>query len=108
VRYGFHGAAMQIDLADARFETWTFSAAWAVFGAVVLMLGVMRGAPVLRWAGLVLLLATALKVLLVDMDQLEDWVRIASLVVVGALFMGTTLAVRRFGPAPPPSGELQK
>ncbi len=80
----------------------------AVFGAVVLMLGVMRGVPVLRWAGLVLLLATALKVLLVDMDQLEDWVRIASLVVVGALFMATTLAVRRFGPASPPSEGTQK
>jgi uncharacterized membrane protein len=98
VRRAFHGADMATELADAAVETWTYSAAWAVFGAAALGLGLMRASPVLRWGGIIVLLATTLKVLLVDMAALDGFIRAASFLGLGAVLVAAALAARRIAP----------
>ncbi len=95
IRFAFHGADMRQGLDRGGLETWTFSAVWTVFGLVVLFRASARKDVVLRWAGLVVLLATAAKVLLFDMATLDGVVRAASFLAVGALFIAGALVARR-------------
>jgi uncharacterized membrane protein len=94
-RFAFHGADMRQGLDRGGLETWTFSAVWAVFGLVVLFRASARKDVALRWLGLVVLLATAAKVLLFDMATLDGVVRAASFLAVGALFIAGALVARR-------------
>lgn len=95
VRWAFHGADMRHGLDRGGLETWTFSAVWAAFGLVVLFRASARKDVALRWLGLVVLLATAAKVLLFDMATLDGVVRAASFLAVGALFIAGALVARR-------------
>ena len=95
VRWAFQGVAMREGLDRGGLETWTFSAVWAVFGLVVLFRASARKDVSLRWLGLVVLLATAGKVLLFDMATLDGVVRAASFLAVGALFIAGALVARR-------------
>lgn len=95
IRFGFHGVAMGGAAPGSGLETWTFSALWAGFGLATLSLGTLRHDATLRWAGLVVLLVTAVKVLFFDLSQLQGVVRAASFLVVGALFLAGALAARR-------------
>lgn len=95
IRCVFHGAQMDDAAAGSELETWTFSTLWAVFGLATLSLGTLRKDVTLRWAGLLVLLVTAVKVLFFDLSQLEGVVRAASFLVVGALFLAGALATRR-------------
>jgi uncharacterized membrane protein len=109
IRWVFHG----VDMGDASegggLETWTFSTLWAVFGLAALSLGTLRKDATLRWAGLLVLLVTAVKVLFFDLSQLQGIVRAASFLVVGALFLAGALAARRLNTRPKtddaPAGE---
>ncbi|RZJ04881.1 MAG: DUF2339 domain-containing protein [Brevundimonas sp.] len=109
IRWAFHGAEMGGAAPGGGLETWTYSALWAVFGLGVLMLGAGRRDPILRWAGLAVLLGTAVKVLLFDLARLEGITRAASFLAVGALFLAGALAARRlntrFRPGPDQAGE---
>ena len=95
VRFAFHGADMRQGLDRGGLETWTFSAVWTVFGLAVLFRASSRKDVSLRWLGLVVLLATAGKVLLFDMATLDGVVRAASFLAVGALFIAGALVARR-------------
>lgn len=95
LRFAFHGGEMGLAVRGGGGETWAFSAAWAVFGLVVLSLGSVRRNVVLRWSGLAVLLVTAAKVLLFDLARLEGVVRAASFLAVGALLLGGAVLVRR-------------
>ena len=95
IRWVFHGVAMGGAAPGGSLETWTYSALWAVFGLGVLMLGAGRRDVVLRWAGLAVLLGTAVKVLLFDLAQLQGITRAASFLAVGVLFLAGALAARR-------------
>ena len=95
VRWAFHGAAMGGAAPGSGLETWTFSALWALFGLATLSFGTLRKDATLRWAGLLVLLVTAVKVLFFDLSQLQGVVRAASFLVVGALFLAGALAARR-------------
>lgn len=95
LRWAFRGADMHTALASERMATWAFSAMWALYGLGVLMLGVVRRDVILRWAGLIVLLGTAVKVLLFDMARLDGVIRAASFLVVGGLLLVAALASRR-------------
>ena len=95
VRFAFHGADMRQGLDRGGLETWAFSAVWTVFGLAVLFRASARKDVALRWLGLVVLLATAAKVLLFDMATLDGVVRAASFLAVGALFIAGALVARR-------------
>ncbi|UPT63230.1 MAG: DUF2339 domain-containing protein [Hyphomonadaceae bacterium JAD_PAG50586_4] len=95
VRYLFRGPEMTPALREASLETWTYSAAWALFSAVVLWVGTARKNAVLRWAGLGLLLMTTAKVFLLDMARLDGVIRAASFLGLGGVLVLVALAVRR-------------
>ncbi len=97
IRFGFHGAAMRTPLKEASVETWTYSAAWALYGLVVLTAGARSGDRALRWLGLAALLVTTAKVFLFDMATLEGVIRAASFLALGALLLIGALAARRLG-----------
>jgi uncharacterized membrane protein len=97
VRYAFHGLDMRARLQEMSLETWTFSAAWGVFGVGLLLYGVIRLSNDLRAAGLLVLLATTAKIFLFDMARLEGVVRAGSFLAVGALLLAAAVLVRRLG-----------
>ena len=97
VRYAFHGAAMRAGLRETSFETWTFSAVWAVYGLLTLAVGAARKDISLRGLGLALLLVTTAKVFLFDLSRLEGVVRAASFLALGAILLVAALAARRLG-----------
>ncbi len=95
IRFGFHGLAVRTALAEAGVETWTYSAAWALFGLVVLAAGAQAGDRILRWLGLGVLLSATLKVFLFDMANLQGVIRAGSFLALGALLILGALAARR-------------
>jgi uncharacterized membrane protein len=108
IRYGFHAGAMRAPLREAGFETWAFSAAWALFGVAVLALGSRMANRTLRWVGLGVLLFTTAKVFLFDMAHLAGAVRAASFLALGAVLLAGALMTRRLaklGDAGPTSNQ---
>jgi uncharacterized membrane protein len=99
VRFAFHGAAMRAPLKEASFETWAFSAVWALYGLALLAAGASRRAQVLRGLGLCVLLGTTLKVFLFDLARLDGPIRAASFLGLGVVLLVGALAARRFGAA---------
>lgn len=97
VRMAFRGLDLAPAQAEARLETWVFSAVWALYGLAVMILGVRRHEITLRWTGLVLLLLTTTKVFLFDMARLDGVIRAASFLALGVLLIAGALAARRFG-----------
>ncbi len=98
VRYAFHGGAMRAPLAEASFETWTFSAVWAIYGLLALSIGAGRRDRALRGLGLAILLVTTAKVFLFDMARLEGIIRAGSFLALGAVLLAGAVAARRFAP----------
>jgi uncharacterized membrane protein len=109
IRLAFRGLDMRPRLSEASFETWTFSAAWALFGAGLLICSTVRRNPSLRWAGLAVLLAATGKIFLFDMARLEGVVRAASFLAVGGLLLAAAVATRHLSlgrmPAEPAPAE---
>ncbi|HVI32090.1 DUF2339 domain-containing protein [Phenylobacterium sp.] len=95
VRLGFHGYDMRPSLQEASLETWAFSAAWGLYGFALLVFAAARREADLRWAGLVVLLATTAKIFLFDMARLEGVVRAGSFLAVGALLLAAAVLARR-------------
>lgn len=95
VRLGFHGYDMRPSLREASLETWAFSAAWGLYGFALLVFAAARREADLRWAGLVVLLATTAKIFLFDMARLEGVVRAGSFLAVGALLLAAAVLARR-------------
>lgn len=101
IRAAFHGVHMHGAAPGSGLETWTFSTLWTAFGLATLSLGTIHRDATLRWAGLIVLLATAVKVLFFDLSQLQGVVRAASFLVVGALLLAGALAARRLSKGRP-------
>ena len=94
VRYGFHGGEMRAALAEGGVETWSFSAAWALYGFAALALGAQRRDFWLRGFGLAVLLGTTAKVFLFDLARLEGVIRAASFLALGVVLLVSALAAR--------------
>lgn len=95
VRLSFRGYDMRPDLREASLETWTFSAAWGLFGFGLLIYGAARRSNDLRGAGLAVLAITLAKIFLFDMSRLDGVVRAGSFLAVGALLLMAAVLVRR-------------
>lgn len=78
------------------FRSGGVSALWAVFALLSLSSGIIKDMKGLRYAGLALFLATALKVPLVDMDRLSQVARVAAFIVTGLAMLGGAFAYIRF------------
>lgn len=104
VRWLHHGAETAAASAG-EVELWVYSAVWALLGAAALLLGTVRNDVVLRWIGLALLFATALKIFAIDTARLSAVLRITSMLVFGITLVATAWFVRRNRPPPSP-GDL--
>jgi uncharacterized membrane protein len=74
----------------------TLSLAWALYGAVLLGIGMWRKSTALRGLSLCLVMLTIAKVFLVDLGNLQDLYRVASLVGLAVSLIVISLAYRRF------------
>jgi uncharacterized membrane protein len=90
------GATISFAAAAVQARDLSISLVWALFGTTLLVLGMRRGVRALRWSSLVLVLATAGKVFLVDLSQLEDLYRVASLAGLAISLLGISLLYQRF------------
>lgn len=72
------------------------SSAWAVLGTGLIVGGFSLRYPLLRYLGMVFLIATGLKVYFQDLSGLSLGYRIISLLVLGILLLGVALLYTRF------------
>jgi uncharacterized membrane protein len=107
VRHAFHGDIIMLSLFGRTFtdgEWYTYSAAWLVFAAIGLAVGLIRGDEWLRRVALGGIGLVVAKVFLSDMAALEGVLRALSFLGLGFALIGIGYAYRRLRPlavAPP-------
>jgi uncharacterized membrane protein len=74
----------------------TYSIAWALFALVLLVLGIVRETPALRYAALALLSITLLKLFFHDLASLGQLYRIGAFIGVAIVAMLASFAYQRF------------
>ena len=72
-------------------ETYTYSVVWLLLGVLLLVLGSRFNAKSIRIASAVLVFVAVLKVFLVDMANLEGFLRALSFIGLGAVLIGIGL-----------------
>jgi uncharacterized membrane protein len=74
----------------------TYSIAWALFGLVLLIFGIAKKLPAVRYASLALLGVTLLKLFLRDLSQLGQLQRIGAFVGVAVVLLVSSFLYQRF------------
>ncbi|HEV7306953.1 DUF2339 domain-containing protein [Ensifer sp.] len=72
-------------------ETYTYSVVWLLLGVLLLMLGSRFHAKTIRIASAVLVFVAVLKVFLIDMSNLEGFLRALSFIGLGGVLIGIGL-----------------
>ncbi len=83
VRQLFHGAFLDHAAAGAP-ERYAYSAAWVLYGIGLLLAGIARRGPILRFGSLAVMLLAVAKVFLYDTARLSDLYRVLSFLGLGA------------------------
>src|SRR5690242_21288942 len=76
-------------------EQYGYSAAWTLYGLMLLGLGTWKRSQVLRYASAVVVLITVTKVFLVDASDLTGLYRVASFLGLGLSLIGTGYLYQR-------------
>jgi uncharacterized membrane protein len=76
-------------------ESFTYSALWMAYGAMLMMVGFWRRSAFVRWQALVLIAVTTVKVFVFDVSQLDRGYRIVSFIVLGALLLAISFVYQR-------------
>ncbi|MCB9628076.1 MAG: DUF2339 domain-containing protein [Sandaracinaceae bacterium] len=87
---------LELDFDRRPARDLTLSLAWALYGGVLLGIGMWRKSTSLRGLSLGLVMLTIGKVFLVDLGNLQDLYRVASLVGLAMSLIVISLAYRRF------------
>ncbi len=95
VRQYFHGALLQGGETTSA-EMYTYSAAFVIFGSVLLVLAIVTKGVILRWASLAVMLLAVVKVFLFDLSALRDLYRVFSLLGLGASLLLLAFLYQRF------------
>src|SRR5215813_1741597 len=74
---------------------FTFSALWMGYGAVLMVIGFWRRSAFVRWQALALIAATAAKVFIYDVSQLDRGYRILSFIVLGIILLAISFGYQR-------------
>jgi uncharacterized membrane protein len=74
----------------------SYSIAWATFALLLLIIGIRQKLKPVRYASLVLLGVTILKLFLHDLSQLEQLYRIAAFIIVAIIAMLASFLYQRF------------
>ncbi|HEY6320856.1 MAG TPA: DUF2339 domain-containing protein [Thermoanaerobaculia bacterium] len=100
VRQLFHGAFLDRAPAGAP-ERYAYSAAWVLYGIGLLLAGIARRGPILRFGSLAVMLLAVAKVFLYDTARLSDLYRVLSFLGLGAslLLLGFLYQRHVFRPA---------
>jgi uncharacterized membrane protein len=99
VRWLFHGA--DTSLAPAiDTEMWSYSATWALLGALVFGLGMQRSDALLRWSGLAILLGTTVFVFYLTLTRLTGIAQFGSMLGLAVVLMGVAWLARTYRPKP--------
>jgi len=76
-------------------ESFTYSALWMAYGAMLMIVGFWRRSAFVRWQALVLIAVTTVKVFVFDFSQLDRGYRIVSFIVLGALLLAISFVYQR-------------
>jgi uncharacterized membrane protein len=76
-------------------ESFTYSALWMAYGAMLMIIGFWRRSALVRWQALFLIAATIVKVFVYDVSTLDKGYRILSFIVLGALLLGISYVYQR-------------
>jgi uncharacterized membrane protein len=82
-------------------EELTRSLAWALYGALLIVVGLWRALPSLRWIGIGAIGLTVLKVFIVDLSRLGGIYRVIGFLVVGVLLVAVSYLYQRTRRADP-------
>lgn len=79
----FQGERLASYLPTSDLEFWLYSPLWLALGAIILAVGLRYNSLVIRAASGILILLTILKVFLLDMSELEGFLRAISFIGLG-------------------------
>jgi hypothetical protein len=95
VRHGFQGSVLSGPaVSDA--EWYAYSAAWLAFAGALLAFGIRGGSSDMRYVSLAVLLLTAGKVFVLDMDELTGFYRVLSFLGLGLCLVGVSFLYQRY------------
>ena len=97
------GAYVRLEFSGDFARDMSYTIAWALFALVMIVLGIRHRLRAARYAALVLLGVTCLKLFLHDTASLETVWRIAAFAVVSAVALAASFLYQRFLRANPPS-----
>jgi uncharacterized membrane protein len=95
VRQLFHGTYLDQGAAGAA-ERYAYSAAWVLYGLGLLLAGIAKRGPILRYGSLAVMLLAVLKVFLYDTARLSDLYRVLSFLGLGASLLLLAFLYQRF------------
>jgi len=99
------GSYVRLEFSGDFARDMSYTIAWALFALVMIVLGIRHRLRAARYAALVLLGVTCLKLFLHDTASLETVWRIAACAVVSAVALAVTFLYQRFIRATPPSNQ---
>ena len=95
VRQFFRGSILFLGQAT-NVEIYTYSAAWLLFGIVLLIIGIIKQDKMIRFASLCVMMLAVLKVFLFDVSELQDLYRVFSFFGLGLCLIGLSYFYARF------------
>ena len=90
------GPRIEFQFSGSLARDMTYSIAWALFAAVIMVLGIARHRPALRYAGIALLLVTLVKLFLHDLWSLGGLYRIGALIGLALVLIPVSYLYQRF------------
>ena len=96
VRHWYQGENLKWGGDFENAEMYAYSAAWIVYGAGLLVAGVITRGATLRWASLVIMLLSTAKVFLWDTRHLEGLYRVVAFLMLGLTLMALGYVYHRF------------
>jgi uncharacterized membrane protein len=98
VRRLFQGEVLSLARETGDAEWYSYSVAWLLYGAMLLALGIWRGAKALRYGALAIILIAVAKVFLFDMSALTGIFRVLSFLGLGLALVAIGFCFQRFVP----------
>jgi uncharacterized membrane protein len=90
------GPTITFDFEGNLARDMTYSIAWSLFGLALLLVGMHRQVPGVRYAGIGLLAVTLAKLFLHDLANLDQLYRIGALIAVAIVLIGASYFYQRF------------
>jgi uncharacterized membrane protein len=90
------GPYLAFDFTASFARDMTYSIAWSLFALTLLIIGVRRDVPLVRYAGLALMGITLLKLFLHDLTRLDALFRIGAFVGVAIILIFASWLYQRF------------